>query len=318
MQYAQPLSCEARIRTSSRSRGSMPTRSSSRVAALSRWDIARENAGRGAVEVEPDGDLVSIVVMAPPCAPDRPTGKVHFRAGIMGHFRGRPAPRPGRDARAGRAGAGAAGRRCGPGGCAPAPGCRRPGRWPPTCGSPATRSPRRTGSWSPRAGWSPGRARAPGWRTGSRRRRRRPAPAAGPARPPGTACARARPTSPRSRGRPGWRRPAGAGDGAGRRVRLRRPARPARAAPGAGRLPGPGPRRARRRRADRGLRRLHPGARAALRGGTGRRGAARWRPRPRCQPATGELVAAARAARCDRAGGRARRRAGDRRPTRCC
>src|SRR4051794_24989303 len=70
-QYAHPLSWEARTRTSSRSAGSIPARSSSRVAAPSRWDIARENAGAALSKSRRTGISV-IVVMRPPCAPGGP------------------------------------------------------------------------------------------------------------------------------------------------------------------------------------------------------------------------------------------------------
>src|SRR5882757_5257476 len=74
MQYAQPLSCEARMRTSSRSLGSNSTRSSSLVAALSRWLIAREKPAACASKSSRTGISVvfSVVVMSFNLWGDRP------------------------------------------------------------------------------------------------------------------------------------------------------------------------------------------------------------------------------------------------------
>ena len=74
MQYAQPLICDARTRTSSRSRGSRSAASSSLVAALSRCAIAREKAGAWVLKSRRIGiapGCCSVVVMR---RPYRPTG----------------------------------------------------------------------------------------------------------------------------------------------------------------------------------------------------------------------------------------------------
>ena len=127
------------------------------------------------------------------------TSKVHFDARNVGHFRvdlhldrdpaPGPAGRPGgaRCARRSRRRPAAAGDR----------GCRRPAPSRSTWASPGTPSPTPTASSSPKAGWPPGRARAPGSPSAP------PAAAAGAARRPrrparrATTCAPGAPTWPR-------------------------------------------------------------------------------------------------------------------------
>ena len=252
---------------------------------------------------------------------DRPTGKVHFRGGIMGHFRRRPAPRPRRAARAGRARARAA--RGGPDRPAarPAPGCRRPAPWPPTSDRPQHR----------RRGLRPAGRRGLADRPAGLRHPRSPSGPAPPApaaasrgRPAAVAAVRpacrARPTSPRSRAPPGWR--------AARRALATAPADAfgygdPRGRPELRHALADYLARARGVRADperivvcagfvQGLGLLC----AALRAG----GARTWRSRPTaCRPHR-ELVAAPRAAAATAAGRRARRRVPSRRRRRrgCC
>ena len=231
MQYAQPLSCEARIRTSSRRPGRCRPGRAPWWRRCRGADIARENAGTALSKSSRTGDA-AVVVMPPPLAARiGPRSKVQFHAGIMGQFWARPAPRPGRDARRGPGWSGAlreavrSGRlRAGhPAAVVPGAG-RRPGDRP--------QHGRRAYGQLVAEGWLTARqGSGTGWPSGPRRRRaRRRRRRAGPARPRYDL----RPASPDLSAFPpaglAGGRPAGAGRGAGGRVRLRRPARPARAA----------------------------------------------------------------------------------------
>ena len=135
---------------------------------------------------------------------------VQFHGIGVGHFpRPRPPPRP-RPHQA-PAGGPPSWLRCsapsGTGGCRREPGCRRPGRWPPTSAWPGAPWPTpTTNSWS-RVGWRPATARARRWRgrrpvrggaaAPATRRRRRGAAA--------STSARAVPTSRPSPAANGWR-----------------------------------------------------------------------------------------------------------------
>ena len=190
------------------------------------------------------------------------------------------------------AGAGAAG-----GGADRPAGARHPAAVVPGAGRRPAHRPqhgrrRRTGSWSPRDGWWPGRARAPWSPSGSSRRPPRGSPRRRP-RSPGTSLGPARRTSPRSRERPGWRRPGG-----------RWPRRPRTRTATATRAGGPSCAEALADYLAR-ARGVHADAErivvcagftqalgAALRRRCGPAAPGRWRPRPACQPATRDLVAA--------------------------
>src|SRR5215470_15045691 len=99
-QYAQPLSCDARARTSScrgASRLVLRDASSSAFIAFIICGTSSSTAERIVLEVVTRSDRGSVcVVMRPTVGTNRPYAKVQYRADRLDHFRSRPALGDGR------------------------------------------------------------------------------------------------------------------------------------------------------------------------------------------------------------------------------